>query len=157
MKPEIISSTLKQMIRHKHLRKLLAKRINDYVYRKVVVDDSQDLKQVRMKRYQFLSAMLHCVRRNVEKGHVSGRILERIVDVLVQNNLIREDQSCNRAVQHFKDKYGELPPTFIVFSPTQRCNLKCIGCYAASGADTPATIPYPIVNRIVGEVHDLFG
>jgi MoaA/NifB/PqqE/SkfB family radical SAM enzyme len=148
---------LKQMIRHKHLRKLLAKRIDDYIYKKVVVDDLQDLKQVRVKRYQFLSAMLHCVRRNVEKGHVSDRILERIVDVFVQNNLIREDQSYNRVVQNYNNKYGELPPTFIVFSPTQRCNLKCIGCYAASGADTPVTIPYPIVDRVVREVHDLFG
>jgi len=157
MKPEIISSTLKKMINHKHLRKLLAKRIDDYIYKKIVVDDSEDLRAVQIKRYQFLSAMLHCVNRNIDKGYVSDKIIEKIVDVLVQNNLIREDQSYNQAVEKFKAKYGELPPTFIVFSPTQKCNLKCIGCYAASGADTAATVPYPIVDRVVREVHDLFG
>jgi MoaA/NifB/PqqE/SkfB family radical SAM enzyme len=157
MKPETISSTLKKMVNHKHLRKLLAKRIDDYIYKNVVSDDSEDLRQVQIKRYQFLSAMLHCVSGNIDKGYVSGEIIEKIVDVFVQNNLIREDHSCNQAVQKYKEKYGELPPTFIVFSPTQKCNLKCTGCYAASGADAAATIPYPIVDRVVAEVHDLFG
>ena len=157
MKPEIISSTLKQMVRHRHLRKLLVGKIDEYLYKKIVLDEMHDLKQVRLKRYQFLSAMLHCVYRNVEEGFVSDRIIEKIVDVLVENNLIREDQAIRQAMQKYEEEYGELPPTFIVFSPTQRCNLKCIGCYAASGADTPATIPYPVVDRVVGEVHDLFG
>lgn len=145
------------MVKHKRLRKLLAKRIDNYIYKNIVEDDTEDLRQVRVKRYQFLSAMLHCVNRNIDKGSVSGKIIEKIVDVFVQNNLIREDQIYNQAVERFREKYGEPPPTFIVFSPTQRCNLKCIGCYAASGANTPATIPYPIVDRVVGEVHDLFG
>ena len=157
MKPEVISSTLKKMVNHKHLRKLLAKKIDDYIYKIVVEDDSEDLLEVRIKRYQFLSAMLRCVNRNISKGYVSGEIIEKIVDVLVQNNLIREDQSYNQAVEKYEEKYGELPPTFIVFSPTQKCNLRCIGCYAASGTDTPATVPYPFVDRVISEVHDLFG
>ena len=157
MKPEIISSTLKKMVNHKHLRKLLAKKIDDYLHKTIVNEESDDLRQVQVKRYQFLSAMLHCLNRNVDRGYVSSKIMEKIVDVFVQNNLIRGDRSYNQAVEEYKEKYGELPPTFIVFSPTQKCNLKCIGCYAASGADTAATIPYPIVDRIVREVHDLFG
>lgn len=58
MKPDVISSTLKQIVNHKHLRKLLAKRVNDYVYKTIVDNKSEDLWGVRMKRYQFLSAML---------------------------------------------------------------------------------------------------
>ena len=68
MKPETISSTLKKMINHKHLRKLLTKRIDDYIYEKMVVDDSEYLRSVQIKRYQFLSATLHCMVRNVGKG-----------------------------------------------------------------------------------------
>ncbi len=157
MKPEVISAKLKKMVNHKHLRKLLAKKIDDYVYKIVVEDDLEDLLEVRIKRYQFLSAMMRCVNKNIDKGYVSGEIIEKIVDVLVQNNLIREDQSYNQDVDKYKEKYGELPPTFIVFSPTQKCNLRCIGCYAASGTDTPATVPYPLVDRVISEVHDLFG
>jgi len=157
MNPEVISSTLRKMVNHKHLRKLLAKKIDDYLYKSIVNDDSEDLPQVRTKRYQFLSAMLHCVNRNIDKGYISGEIIRKIIDVLVRNNLIREEESYNHAVEEFAEKYGELPPTFIVFSPTQECNLKCTGCYAASGIHTAATIPYPLVDRVVSEVHDLFG
>ena len=157
MKPEVISSTLKKMVKHKHLRKLLAGRIDGYIYRSIVNDRSEDLRGVQVKRYEFLSAMLHCIIRNTDKGYVSGRILNKIIDVFVQNNLVRADGDYEQAIKRYEARYGEPPPTFIVFSPTQRCNLKCIGCYAASGADTAATVPYPFVDRVVGEVHDLFG
>jgi MoaA/NifB/PqqE/SkfB family radical SAM enzyme len=157
MKPQVISSTLIKMVSHKHLRNLLAKKIDDYLYKSMVNDASEDLKEVQVKRYQFLSAMLQCVNRNIDRGYVSGEIIKRIVDVFVQNNLICEDRVYTLTVENYKKKYGELPPTFIVLSPTQRCNLNCIGCYAASGVDTVATIPYPVVDRIVGEAHDLFG
>jgi len=157
MKPEVISATLKKMVKHKRIRKLLAKRIDDYVYDSIVNDTSTDIKQVRIKRYQFLSAMLECVVRNIDRGYVSGDIISRVIDVFVQNNLVGTDDGRLSAAEQYKAKYGELPPTFIVFSPTQRCNLRCIGCYAASCAETAATVPYDYADRVVGEVHDLFG
>ena len=157
MKAETIPSKLIKMIDYKHTRKLLARKIDDYVHKSVVDNDSEDLKKVRLKRYQFLSAMLHCVLRNIDKGYISKEVIKRMVDVLVQNNLIRGDQIYEQAIEEFKEKYGELPPTFIVFSPTQKCNLNCIGCYASSTSESAATIPYQIVDRVVGEVHDSFG
>ena len=157
MKPELISPTLIKMVNHKYLRKLLAKKIDNYIYKSMVDDDGEDLKVVRLKKYQFLSAMLHCVIRNVDKGYISSEIIKKIIDVLVQNNLIAGDESYEQTVEKFTQKYGEPPPSFIVFSPTQICNLKCIGCYASSAANTPATIPYPYVDRVVSEVHDSFG
>jgi len=123
MKPEVISSTLNKMAKHKHLRKLLAGRIDDYIYKGLVNDQSDDLKQVQVKRYQYLSAMLHCMIRNIDKGYVSRRILNKIIDVLVQNNLVRADQSYEQAVEKYKEKYGELPPSFIVFS-RHTCTLR---------------------------------
>ncbi|UCG56358.1 MAG: radical SAM protein [Phycisphaerales bacterium] len=157
MKPEILSATLIKMVSHKHIRKLLAKKIDDYLYRSMVSDQSEDLEQVAVKRYQFLSAMLDCMVRNMDKGYVSAQIVKKIVSVLVENNLVREDPSYTQAMERYERRYGEAPPTFIVFSPTQKCNLNCVGCYAASGTDTLATIPYPFVDRVVSEVRDLFG
>jgi len=157
MKPEVISSTLKKMVKHKYLRKLLTKKVDDYIYKNIVDDDSEDLQQVKIKRYQFLSAMMRCVNRNIDKGYISKQLMKTIIKVLVENTLICEDQSYAQAVEKYEEKYGEKPPSFIVFSPTQKCNLKCIGCYAASGIDTSATVPYPFVDRVVSEVHDLFG
>jgi hypothetical protein len=157
MKAEAISSALIKMVNNKNLRKLLVKKIDGYVYKNMVNDDSEDLQQVRLKRYQFLSAMLHCVVRNVDKGYVSGDVIKKIIDVFVQYTLIGGDESYDRAVEKFKEKYGEPPPSFIVFSPTQKCNLNCIGCYASSTSKTAATIPYSYVDRVIGEVHDSFG
>ena len=145
------------MINQKHLRKLLAKKIDNYVYKSIVDEDTKDLQQVRLKRYQFLSAMLKCTFRNVNKGYISKEVIRNIVDVFVQSSLIEGDYDYTWTVEKFEQKYGELPPTFIVFSPTQKCNLHCIGCYASSTSSTAATIPYPIVDRVVSEVHDSFG
>lgn len=139
------------------MRKILAKKVDDYIYKSIVEEDGEDIKEVRNKRYQFLSAMLACVIRNIDKGYISTQFLKKIVTVLVEDNFIRYSESSSQSIDKFKDKYGELPPSFIVFAPTQKCNLECIGCYAASGVNTPATIPYPYVDRVVGEVHDLFG
>ena len=139
------------------MRKILAKKVDNYIYKSIVEEDGEDIKEVRNKRYQFLSAMLACVIRNIDKGYISTQFLKKIVTVLVEDNFIRYSESSSQSIDKFRDKYGELPPSFIVFAPTQRCNLECIGCYAASGVNTPATIPYPYVDRVVGEVHDLFG
>jgi MoaA/NifB/PqqE/SkfB family radical SAM enzyme len=95
--------------------------------------------------------------RNVGKGYISKIVIRKFIDVLVQNNLMEGDQSYDQAVEKFTQKYGEPPPSFIVFSPTQKCNLKCTGCYASSTANTPATIPYSYVDRVVREVHDSWG
>ncbi len=139
------------------MRKILAKKVDNYIYKSIVEEDGEDIKEVRNKRYQFLSAMLACVIRNIDKGYISTQFLKKIVTVLVEDNFIRYSESSSQSIDKFRDKYGELPPSFIVFAPTQKCNLECIGCYAASGVNTPATIPYPYVDRVVGEVHDLFG
>ncbi len=139
------------------MRKILAKKVDNYIYKSIVEEDGEDIKEVRNKRYQFLSAMLACVIRNIDKGYISTQFLKKIVTVLVEDNFIRYSESSRQSIDKFRDKYGELPPSFIVFAPTQKCNLECIGCYAASGVNTPATIPYPYVDRVVGEVHDLFG
>ena len=126
MNPQVISTTLNRMVKYKHLGKLLSKKVDDYIYKGIVNKESEDLREVQIKRYQFLSAMLHCVMKNVNKGYVSPEIIRKIIDVLVENNLIRNDQSYELAIEKYEEKYGELPPTFIVFSPTQKCNLKCV-------------------------------
>jgi len=157
MKPEVLTSTLTKMTNHKHLRKLLARKIDNFVYKSVVNDESEDLKSVQLKRYQYLSAMLRAVNHNMDRGYVSPEVIKKIIEVFVQNNLVRSDQSYTQAVEAYYEKYGEQPPAFIVLSPTQKCNLNCIGCYASSTAHTATTIPYQYVDRIIAETHDEFG
>jgi MoaA/NifB/PqqE/SkfB family radical SAM enzyme len=157
MGSNFLSAALVQMVNHRNLRRLLAPRIDDYVYQHMVHRDSPDPDVVQIRRYQYLSAMLHCILRNIDKGIVSPEIVKRIIRVFVQNNLTRENQGYQEAIEAFQRKWGELPPTFLVISPTQRCNLHCTGCYADSTAQTAATLPYHDVERVVREAHDLFG
>ena len=157
METEVISPRLIKMVNHKYTRKLLAKKIDDYIYKTIVKDNTEDLEKVGLRKYEYFSAMLYCVIRSVDKGYVSKEVIRKIIDVFVQNSLIGGDQNYEQTIEKFKGKYGEPPPSFIVLSPTQICNLKCMGCYASSAANTPDTIPYPYVDKIVSEVHDSWG
>jgi MoaA/NifB/PqqE/SkfB family radical SAM enzyme len=157
MKTEVITPTLIKMIKQKHLRRIFSRRIDEYLYSKMVVEADEDLEKVKLRRYQFLSAMLSCVVRNMDKGYVSGDIITRIVKVLVENNFICQDSVYEQAVKRFKEEFNEEPPTFIVLSPTQVCNLHCIGCYANSAANKPATIPYKYADKILDEIYNRWG
>jgi MoaA/NifB/PqqE/SkfB family radical SAM enzyme len=157
MKTEVLIPNLLKMINQRQLRNILARKIDDYLYKKFVVENNEDLKMVGLRKYQFLSAMLACVVKNIDKGYVSPKIIEKIADVLIENNFIRGDSEYQRSIEKFQAKYGELPPTFIVLSPTQRCNLKCIGCYANSDAKQSATIKYSYVDKVLREIHDFWG
>ena len=88
---------------------------------------------------------------------MSPRVMAKIVEVFVRNTLIGDDQGGQRAIAAFEARYGQLPPSFIVVSPTQQCNLDCTGCYADSSAHQGATIPYSLVDRVIREAHDVFG
>ena len=48
-------------------------------------------------------------------------------------------------------------PLFITLSPTQVCNLKCKGCYAASEASTRAQLSFEVADRILREKKELWG
>lgn len=48
-------------------------------------------------------------------------------------------------------------PVFMTISPTQKCNLACIGCYAASSKKTAVTLDWDILDRVVQQKRDLWG
>lgn len=52
MKPDVLSSTLTKMTNHKHLRKLLARKIDNFVYKSVVNDESEDLECLTEKTWE---------------------------------------------------------------------------------------------------------
>jgi len=44
----------------------------------------------------------------------------------------------------------------MLISPTKKCNLHCIGCYADSDR-TEIKLPWPVLDRLVTEARDLWG
>lgn len=53
-----------------------------------------------------------------------------------------------------KKKYGITAPFTILISPTMRCNLKCIGCYAAKYSKKE-DLEFDVINRVIREANEL--
>jgi MoaA/NifB/PqqE/SkfB family radical SAM enzyme len=54
----------------------------------------------------------------------------------------------------FREKNGFSPPLLMVISPTMRCNLRCVGCYAGmySKADD---LPVEVLDRVIEEAKEM--
>ncbi len=154
-KRKIVVKVLKEFARYKFLRKHLLRKADKILYNFILKDDDY-LKSVQLKKYQFMSAMIHSAGNNIDKKYISRHVLNKLIEVLVENSFLNNTEEHKRKFEMFTEKYGNNPPNFIVLSPSQRCNLHCTGCYASSDKETSPTLPYSIVDRIVGEVHDLF-
>ena len=148
------------IISQKLLRDAAVGQLDKYMLKKMVLNyEGKDDSDTQLARYQFFSAILHSVQRSLDKGYISTNVAKKIKDTLVGDTLLISGKSRIRKEVHFKykEKYGEYPPNFITLSPTQRCNLHCIGCYAASNENTTPTLPYNIVDKIVWEAQNIFG
>jgi len=110
--------------------------------------------QVQQHKYYLLKGMLGSVLRNLDKGYVDPEVMSRLIQTFVQNTVLHEDTN---ALEQFQERYGMAPPAFVTISPTQLCNLRCTGCYAASDHSTWAKLPYETVHRILREIHDEWG
>ena len=158
MNKDIIVNSLSKIVENKQLRKILTKKLDNYMYKILVTNDTENLRNVQLKKISFMSAMLYSAVKNIDKGYISKDVVKKLIEVLVVNVFYNyKNKKHINIADAFEEKYGERPPGFIVLSPTQRCNLKCIGCYASSNSDTTPTLPYKIVDRIIKENHDIYG
>jgi MoaA/NifB/PqqE/SkfB family radical SAM enzyme len=99
-------------------------------------------------------ALLHTVDRALAERRVAGASLRGLVRVLAHDVLLRRGDP--RAKAAFRARRGCGPPDFLVISPGRACNLRCIGCYAAS-ANQREKLPWPVLERVVREAHDGWG
>lgn len=134
---------------------ILLKQFDKKLHSSIVEENKERPKAVQEKKYDFLISMLSCTKRNIDKGWISKNVAERILNTLIKYGFTQRDM--NKAIQErFKEKYGVLPPSFIVLSPTQKCNLNCYGCYASSKANAP-TLPFETIDKICDEVYNEWG
>jgi len=142
---------------NKIIRNIAAKKFDKYLYDNTITNTKSKMpKNVQMDKYYGLRAMFESSLRNLNKGYISKDFANRVVKTLV-NNAMLKGGGTKEIIENFKKKHGQGPPGFIVISPTKRCNLHCIGCYASSSAETAETLDFEIVNKILRQAHDLFG
>ncbi len=127
---KLVSLTLTKIANQKQLRKVLTKKLDNYIHKSLVENDSENLESVQRKKYEFLSAMLHSAVRNMDKGYISKNVIKKLIEVLVENSFMDSAEGYDIAVKNFKEKYNAAPSSFIVLSPTQNCNIHCKGYYA---------------------------
>jgi len=130
------------------------KKIDKKIHSLLINNDSFP-KEVQEKKYEFLISILSSTKRNLDKNYISKEVSERLFETFLKENFTEKDKGLKMQAK-FKEKRGILPPSFIVLSPTQKCNLSCTGCYASSKMNCP-TLPYETVDKIVNEVYNEWG
>ncbi|MCD4746919.1 MAG: radical SAM protein [Bacteroidales bacterium] len=160
VKETIFKKLTDTVISQKQLRNVAVNQLDKYMFKEMIKNyEGKDDTDTQLARYQFFSAILHSLQKNLDKGYISTNVAKRLKDTLVGDSLlISSEYKIKRDVHYkYKEKYGEYPPNFITLSPTQRCNLQCTGCYAASNKNTTPTLPYNIVDKIVWEIQNIMG
>ena len=122
MKNFIFSNVLRELVNYKASRNYLLKKLDSHLYNSIVEKDGHNLREVQMKKYQFMDSMLHSAVRNVEKGYFSKSVFQNLVHVLVENSFLNRHTYSDK-IDEFKKHHGEYPPNFIVLSPTQQCKI----------------------------------
>ncbi len=150
---------IKKALDTKTGRKIIIHQLDKKIYESVVKEGSKnELKAVQMKKYQWVKALIRQGLKNYEKGYISYHVIEKLLEVLGKNNFFRDSLTdVKKAKETLKKKYNIKAPLFITISPTQVCNLRCKGCYAASSPETGVTMSFEILDRILKENHDIFG
>ena len=139
------------------VNRFLIRKMDSFLYDKIVNHDPLNVEEVRIRKFQFISSMLHMAMKNVRKGYISPGIIERLAEVLIENSFFKESAEIVNKRKIFFEEHGYQAPSFITLSPTGNCNLSCQGCYAGSDRNGSASLPWETVDRIVADVHDSFG
>ena len=153
MRYYVLSHIMKDILKSKFTRKYLLNQFDKSLYNALVKNATRNLVETQKKKYHFLSTMLKASVSNLEQGYFSEKVFRRIINVLVENAFLAKEKYKDK-LEQFREEYGDYPPTFLVVSPTQACNLTCEGCYAASGTEAKPSIPYHIFDRIISEARD---
>jgi len=136
------------------LRNLALKKAEKKLYNILVNKNiSGRPRRIQEDKYYVLRNMLHSIDKALSDNRVSPEVRRGLLKNLV-GKILLGNNSNRRA---FEKAHEQSPPTFLTISPTKRCNLHCIGCYASSSATNAEQLEYDLVNRIMEEKTRLWG
>ncbi|KPL83959.1 hypothetical protein SE15_01770 [Thermanaerothrix daxensis] len=115
----------------------------------------QELPGLIADQEAFALALLRVGERALTEYHLSKPWLRGLFSILMRDLFI-EKKRRREAAETFRAQYGYDQPSFLTISPFKGCNLRCIGCYADSGANTQK-LDWDIVDRLVTEAETLWG
>ncbi len=147
-----ISSLLTVPLFRKWGERLVKKRINEKIQA-----EKENGAPTRMTEDLGLMVtnMLNSVERYLSSPHSKKEAAKR----LIYSFGSMMNKKNKPIVEAFEERHGYSPPRFITISPTKKCNLSCIGCYAesSSGAECDVSLDWETVDKIVQQQKDLWG
>jgi len=139
-----------------YLRKMAANYARKYLYKVIVEDDTEYTKAIRYERFKILSNLTVTLEKALTNKNISPSVRKKLINVFI-SRIFLENENMNKNVREFIKEFAQEPPGFLTISPGKKCNLRCIGCYAASGGEFNEKLDYATVDRIIQEKTDLWG
>jgi MoaA/NifB/PqqE/SkfB family radical SAM enzyme len=155
LQKRLTAQAIKAAVKNPGLASTLLKPLRARIKKGIADAQPTNIPYLTEIKTQFLVNLLEQSFKNIQKGYFSPEYAERVRETFVMNGFL--DERRPKVQKKYKDKYGIEPPSFCLISPTKRCNLRCIGCYAASEATTPATLDYQVFTKLLREMRDLIG
>ncbi len=142
----IINSSL----RNARTRKALLKATEKVIYSAAMNGPSRP-KRVYLDRYYMGRALLNSLDRALSSNSLSRECINKLCNVFFGKILL----SGIHTRKKFYEEHGFRPPSFITISPTNVCNLKCVGCYAGE-IYTKHVLKYEVFDRIIEDMKKEF-
>jgi len=147
LKSASIKELYRFMIANRLSRKALFSIVSKRLYHELVVDNVEDRPRgVQELKHAYMMALFHGFDRAMTRGYVSKSVTSRLLDTVLENVIANEKQLGGPGAY----------PLLLVVSPTGKCNIRCIGCYAASDAAQHASLSFDVFDRIVTEKRKLW-
>jgi len=141
-------------LRNDSLRRFVLKNMEKKIYDDLIIGNP-DNRPVRVQedKYYMGRALIRSIDRAISKGHISKEASRGLLDVFLGNVFFG---GFYKRMGYMK-KYGYRPPVFMTISPGKACNLRCIGCYAASGGENKEKLPWSVTDEIITQAKKLWG
>ncbi len=98
--------------------------------------------------------LLAAAERGLARGQLGAPALRAMLRNLYSGVFVHRGGA--GAKERFRARHGQTPGDFLVISPGKACNLRCVGCYANSGAHKEK-LDWATFERTVREAHDGWG
>jgi len=153
----VLFNAVRTAITSKRLRRgalaLFEARLEDVLLHKDWLNHPRFMQEEKMR---WVSSILRGSCRNLDRGYISSDYLQKALDVFFPLFTRHTDREMEATREAFTQARGMEPPSFIVISPTNACNLRCEGCYAACENQSVSRLPFETFEKIIQQVHDLW-
>jgi MoaA/NifB/PqqE/SkfB family radical SAM enzyme len=147
-----LTALARLLVTRRYLRRIVLNFMDKKIYDMTINRNLRGRpRQVQEDKYHVTSALLYRAERAYQRGFISHKIIDQVIDLFIDQVLTFKDR---KAAQK---KLGFSTPGFITISPGEKCNLKCIGCYAASTSNAKAKLDFETFDRILTEKEEMWG